>query len=335
MPHGSYGFRGVGGHRQDLLLYVLVGIAEHSVQAIAHFLTVGRNLLVRDLKLCQLQQIQGKPLTIRIFFGILLLAFLIQNQAAFFGIDEQDFAGLETRLLDNVRRVNIQHPDLGGQNQTMIIGNVISGGTQAVAIQGGAGNFAVSKQNGCRTVPGLHHGCIVMIKVLLLLFHVGIILPGLGNHHHNCQRKRHAVHHKEFEGVIQHGGIRTGSMDYRESLVGIFVQPGGMKSFFTRQHAVMVSANGIDLAVMRNKTVRMGPFPGRGGVGGEAGMHHGNGCFIIPALQISIETAQLTYQKHSLVNDRSGGQGIDIGIFRALFKFPSAHIEPAIEIDTS
>ncbi len=98
---------------------------------------------------------------------------------------------------------------------------------------------------------------------------------------------------------------------------------------------VRVAPDGIDLTVMGNEAVGMGPFPAGQGIGGESGVDHGNGCLVGFALQIFIESAQLAHQEHSFIDNGPGGQGTDIGIFRALLKFPADNVEPAVKVDSS
>ncbi len=228
-------------------------------------------------------------------------------------------------------RRNVQNAHLRGQNQTVVIGDVIAGGTQAVPIQRCTQHVAVREQNGGRTVPGLHHGRIVMIEILLVLLHEAVVLPGLGHDHHHGKGQRHSVHVKEFQRIVQHGGIGARLGDDREDLVDVLLHDRRGHGFLTGQHTVNVASNGIDLSVVRDHAIGMRAVPGGSGIGGEAGVHDGNGRLVIPILQIVIEFAQLHNKEHALVYNGAGGKGADIGILRTLLKLSSHHIEHAVK----
>ena len=108
-----------------------------------------------------------------------------------------------------------------------------------------------------------------------------------------------------------------------------------MHGLFSGQHTVRVAPDGIDLTVMGNEAVGMSPFPAGQGIGGESGVDHGNGRFVGFALQVFIESAQLAHQEHSFIDNGPGGQGTDIGIFGALLKFTTDHVEPAVKVNPS
>ena len=70
---------------------------------------------------------------------------------------------------------------------------------------------------------------------------------------------------------------------------------------FTGQHLIYVAADGVDLAVVNDKTVRMSSHPAWIGVGTETGMYDGNGRLIILILKVRKEQTQLAYQEHTFV----------------------------------
>ena len=58
----------------------------------------------------------------------------------------------------------------------------------------------------------------------------------------------------------------------------------GFHVLFTGQHLIGIAADGIDLAVVYHQTIRMSTLPAGVGVGGETGMYHSNGGFVILTL---------------------------------------------------
>ncbi len=105
-----------------------------------------------------------------------------------------------------------------------------------------------------------------MIKVLFFLFHVRIILPGLGYHHHYGKGERDPVHHEKFQGIIHHGRIGTGLVDNGESLPRVMLKLFAVEGLFPRYHPVIVSTDRIYLSIVGYKPVRMSPLPGRRGI---------------------------------------------------------------------
>ena len=77
--------------------------------------------------------------------------------------------------------------------------------------------------------------------------------------------------------------------------------------FLTRQHLICIAPDGVDFSVMYNKAVWMGTLPAGIGVGGKAGMHHGNRRLIISILQIGKKGPKLVYQKHPFIYNGPAG----------------------------
>ena len=322
-------------HGHDGVHNVLIGVAEGLVELIPVGLAVEFHLLVGHRQLLQGYQVLIQPLAVGLPPGQLHLHLFVGDDLFAHRIHQQHLAGLEPGLAQNLFRGNIQHAHLTGQNQPSVRGDVIPGGPQAVPVQHRAHNVAVGEEDGCGAVPGLHHGGVVAVQVLLLPVHGGILLPGLGYGHHHRQGQGDAVHHQKFQGVVQHGGVGARGGNHRQNLAHVlFRQAGGLHGFLPGQHPVRVAPDGVDFAVVEDQPVGVGPFPAGGGIGGEPGVHHGNGAFrpLIP--QIRVEGPQLVHQEHALVNHRPGGEGAHIGALAGLLKYPADHIEPPVKAQT-
>ena len=333
--HGGDLLRAGSRHGQNGIVDVLVSIAKGFVQLIPELLGVHGNLLIGDGKLLQGHQVLIQPLAIGLPGGKSRLAFLVGNDFFPQGVHKEHLAGHQAGFAQDVLRGNIQHTHLGGQNQPAVFRDIISGGTQAVPIQHRAHNVAVGKENGGGAVPGLHHGGIVVVQIPLAPGHTGVVAPGLRDCDHHRQRQRDAVHHQKFQGVVQHGGVGAGFRDHREHLVNLIIQTGGYHGLLPGQHTVRVAADGVDLAVVEDVSVGVRALPAWGRVGGEPGMHHGNGAFVALLLQIRVEFPKLMHQEHPLIDHRSGGQGADIGFVIALLKHPPDHIQLPVKIQPS
>ena len=101
------------------------------------------------------------------------------------------------------------------------------------------------------------------------------------------------------------------------------------------QHPVGVASNGVDLTVVEDEAVGVGTLPAGVGVGGEAGVHHGDGRLIVRVLQVGIELAQLADEEHTLVDHGAAGTGDHIGVVVGLLKLPAGDVESAVKVQSS
>ena len=207
MSHGKGRLDSVFRHGQDLVLHVLIGIAEDLVEPVADLLAVDRDLVVGDRKLVQMQEVPVQPLAVGHPASIVGLALLVGADPLLLRVDQEDPSGLQAGFFYDMSRRNIQDPDLGGQDETIVIGDVIAGGAQTVPVQRRAQDLTVCKKDGRRPVPGLHHGRVIVVEVPFVLAHEGVVLPGLGDDDHHGQGQGHAIHIEEFQGIVQHGGV--------------------------------------------------------------------------------------------------------------------------------
>ena len=120
-------------------------------------------------------KIAVKPFAVGLSGSIALLQLIIINDSSLHQIHQQHLAGTETFLHNNFGRINVKHTDFGGKDQRIIIRDHISGRTQTVTVKDSSHHITVTEQNGSRAVPGLHHGCIILIKVLFMLGH-GLVI---------------------------------------------------------------------------------------------------------------------------------------------------------------
>ena len=225
-----------------------------------------------------------------------------------------------------------QHSHLGGKDEPFVVGDDIAAGAQAVAVQHRAHHIAVAEENGSRSVPGLHHGGVVLVKIPPPPGDGVVVAPGLRDGHHHRKGQVHAAHHQKFQGVVQHGGVGPGSVHHRKhpgDVVG--AEGGGAHGFLPGQHFVCVAPDGVDLAVVDDEAVGMGPLPAWVCVGGKTGMDDGNGGFKVLVPQIVEKGAQLPHQEHSLVDDGPAGKAGHIAAPVALLKDPPHDVEPAVK----
>ena len=303
VAHGHGRLHAVLRHGKDPALHILVGIAEHFVEAVAHLLGVDRDLAVGDREIRKMNEVPVQPLAVGASRGVVGLALLVGDDPLLSCVHEKDAPRLEPRLFDDVLRLDLQNAHLRREYQTIIVCDVIAGRAQAVPVQRRTEHFAVREQDRGGAVPGFHHCRVVMVEILLVFAHERVVLPRLGDDHHHGERQGHPVHIQEFQCVVEHGRVGPAAVHDGKDLVDVVLQYGTVHCLFSRQHPVDVAADRIDLAVVGDHAVGMRAVPGRERIGGEAGVHDRDGGLVLHRLQVVVEAAQLSHQEHALVDD--------------------------------
>ena len=126
MSHGKSGLNSVFRHGENLVLDILVGVAEDFVKAVADLLRVDRNLVIGDGKLVQMQQIPVQPLPIGLPEGIVGLAFLVGDDPLLLCVDKEDPPGLQAGFFHYMGCRNVQDADFGCQDEPVVIRDVIA-----------------------------------------------------------------------------------------------------------------------------------------------------------------------------------------------------------------
>ena len=331
--HGARRLCAQTGHRQDEVLDLFVFVAEHLLQTGQLVAGVAGDLDVGNFEVLQLDQIAVDPFTVRLAAGVVFLQLLVVHDFTLHGVHQQHLAGAQTVLALDVGGVAGQDAHLRGEDHPAVLGDVVAAGAQTVAVQHRAHHIAVREQDGCGAVPRLQHGGVILVEVALFLADVLVVLPRFGNGDHHGQRQVHAVHHHKFQRVVQHGGVRTRSVDDGQNFVHILLHDGAGDGLLAGQHRVGVALDGVDLAVVQDKAVGVCAHPAGVGVGREAAVHHADGRFVVLVLQVEVEQTQIVDEEHALVHDGAAGQAGHISAVAGLFEHPADDVELAVEVD--
>ncbi len=220
----------------------------------------------------------------------------------FLEIDQQHLARLQPPLGDDVFLRNRQHADFRRHDDAVVAGDDVARRPQAVAVERGADLPAVGEGDRRRAVPRLHQRGIVFVEGAALLVHELIAGPRFRNHHHHRVRERIAAHGQEFERVVEAGGVGLAFVGDRPQLRDVGAEFRRRHRRLPRRHPVVVAAQRVDLAVMRDHAVGMRQRPGRERVGGEALMHQRQRALEIRIVQVGIIGAELVGEEHALVD---------------------------------
>mmetsp|Transcript_29811 Transcript_29811/g.51463 ORF Transcript_29811/g.51463 Transcript_29811/m.51463 type:complete len:1285 (+) Transcript_29811:323-4177(+) len=134
----------------------------------------------------QVQQVVRHPLLVGAAGGQLLLDGGVGEQLAALKVHQEHLPGLQPVLHRHqlVRQLR-HHAHLAGDEDAVVLGDVVARGAQAVAVQVGAHVAPVRERHHGRPVPRLHHARVVLVERPLGGGDAGVVLPGLGDHHHD------------------------------------------------------------------------------------------------------------------------------------------------------
>ena len=311
-PHRTDRLLGVLGHRGHEELDVLAGVAERLL-ALEQRLVRGRRLgaaVRREVLEPDLGFVEpplpgarrGQP-------GLQLL---VVDDAALLEVDEQHPPRLEPPLADDPGLRDVEHPDLGGHDDPMVVGHDVARRAQAVPVEGRADLAAVGERDRGGAVPGLHEGRVVLVEGAAVGVHEGVVLPRLRDHQHHGVGEGVAARDQQLQGVVEGGGVRDPLADDRPQLVEVLAEEGRAHAVAARVHPVDVPADGVDLAVVAEEAVRVGELPRGEGVGGEALVDEGEGGLQALVGQIGVVGVEPRREHHALVAEGAGGEGDDV-----------------------
>ena len=289
---------------------------------------------IRDLDVFKLYEITVQPFAVRLHFCVFFFQFIIVEDFSLNSIYQEHFARMETFFENNLLFRNRHDTDLRRKDHIAVGSNIISGWTKTITVKDCTHHITIGEQDGSRSVPWLHHGCIILIEISLLLGDRVVVCPWLRDRDHDCKRKFHTTHYKEFQCIVKHCGVGTVAVYDRKDFVKLAFEVWRFHIFFSGEHLVGISTDGVDLSVVYDETVRMCSLPAWVCVGTESGMYHCDRGFILRILQVCKESTKLSDQEHTFVNDRSAAHRNNISVVITLFKLTTCDVEHTIEWET-
>mmetsp|Transcript_26960 Transcript_26960/g.68266 ORF Transcript_26960/g.68266 Transcript_26960/m.68266 type:complete len:299 (+) Transcript_26960:3679-4575(+) len=232
------------------------------------------------------------------------------------------------------------HSHLGGQNDVIVLGDVVAAGAQAVAVEVGADKPAVGECHHGRAVPRLHRAAVELVEGLLPLGNLRVALPRLGDHHHDCLVQRAAT------GVMQHlhthvevARVRVIVRREREELGGARAEVGGGGRALTGGEHVLVALQSVDLPVVAQHAVWLRARPAGERVRGEARVDQGHVRHVVLLLQVSIVLEHLCSGELPLVGDCTPGECAHVEIvqrgaerLRPILGYAASHVKFLLEV---
>ena len=264
-----------------------------------------------------MHQVLVQPLAVGTSRGQAVLDLVVAHDAALGCVDQEHAPGLQAALLDHRALGNFDHAGLRRHDHQTVAGDHVARGTQPVAVENRADHCPVGERDRGRAVPRLHPGGVVLVERFALGAHLGVMLPGLGDHHQDGLSHRVAAQRQEFEHLVEAGGVAgAGRADGEGPLQALQRRRGQQR--LPGPHPVAVAGDGVDLAVVGDHAVGVGQRPRREGVGGEAGVDQRQRALDPLVAQIGVERRELAGHQHPLVDQRPGAEAreVDAGVGR-------------------
>ena len=307
VPHGAQSLLAPGEHGSQQHLQGLGGISEN-VLALEKSCRLFPLRRLDAAQIVQRQPLSLHPRLVGLAGDIAVLEFGILDDAALFEIDEEGSARLQAALVLDILGLQRQSADLGTHHHPAVLGDDVARGTQPIAVEDRSDAATVGKSNRCRAIPGLEHARVVLVESTPGRIHILLVLPGLRDHHHHRMTEVPPGHVKEFQGIVELGRIAGARRHHGKDLLEIVAEQARFEGSLSRVHPVGIARQGVDLAIMREVTERLGKIPGRKGIGAIALVNQGEARFEIVRLEVRKELRRLVGEEHALVEQRLRGK---------------------------
>ena len=235
--------------------------------------------------------------------GNLVLNLIIADNASLLRVNHQHPSGTQAVFFDNSCRVNIYDTNLRCKNDSIVICNIITRRSEAIAIQSSTNSTAIRKGHSSRSVPCLNQRIMIFEEGLQVIIQMRIFAPRLRNHHHDSVRQTASAHQQKFQNIVEHAGIGTGFVNNRHNLLDIITPKTVAAHRLARTHPVDITAQCIYFTVMHQIAVWMSSLPAGKCIGAETRMDQSHCCFNRAVLHIRIKGLQLLCCQHAFIDN--------------------------------
>ncbi len=316
-PVGQDRHRRIGAHRPDRLHpgachgrqddpQFLLGVPEGLLAACDRRPRVHHVLTLRQF--LEVDHARMQPLLVRELGGEFGLDLVVLDDPALNSVDQEHLPRLQTPLAHHRCRIEVEHARLGGQHDQPVGGLPESAGPQTVAVQHRPDDPPIGEGHAGRTVPRLHQRGVVFVEGATRRVHLGVVLPGLRDHHQHRMRKRPATQIQELQHLVETRRVAGRRRADREQPLQVPRDVVAGQEGLARPHPVPVALDGVDLAVVGDESERMRQRPTRERVRREARVHHAQCRGGARVGQVREERLQLRSGEHALVDDRARAQ---------------------------
>ncbi len=284
-------------------------------------------------ELAELNCVGPNPVAPRLERGDLGFDLVVFDDSTRRGVDDEHATRLEATLSDHLRGVDVVHADLGRHDDEPVVRHEETSGSKPVAIEGRASDRSVGEGEGRGAVPRFHERRVIPIEVATTGFHGVIVLPRLGDHHHDRVWERPTREFQQLNDLVKRRGIACPLGDNREERCEI-TESVRIQLRLSRAHPVAVRAHGVDLSVVRDESERLGEGPRRKGVGGKARVHERKFRFHAHVREVGEERFELQRRNHALIDEGTARKRREIGSQFSLGTFAQTECE-SVESDAA
>ena len=307
VPHRADRLLPLGRHRGDDELDLLLGVAEGVLLAPERLRVFGGDL-GRDEEPPQLDLVVLDPLPVRLPAGDGRLDLAVRDDPLLLQVEEEHLPRLEPAAADDPARREVHHPGLRGEDDHPVPRHGVPRGTQPVPVEGGAQVAPVAEDHRRRPVPRLHDRGVVLVEGPLVLAHLELGAPRLGDHHHHGVRQRPARHHEQLEDVVEDGGVAPRLVDDGAQLRDVVAEQRRGEDRLPGPHPVDVPPQRVDLPVVGGDAERVRQVPGGERVRAVPLVDHGVRAHEEFVFQVRVEQRELGSGQEPLVDDRPAGE---------------------------
>ena len=118
-------------------------------------------------------------------------------------IDEEHLARLQPSLDLDVCWINVEYAHFAGHDDAIVVRNVVTARSQTVPVQCRSDHITVGKGDRGGAVPWFLKRRVILVKGSFVLGHGVVILPGLGDHHHDRFGQAASGHHQGFQRIVK------------------------------------------------------------------------------------------------------------------------------------
>ena len=279
-------------------------------------------------KLRELDLVLRDPLAVRLPRRDLLLDLLVGDDASLLDVDEEHLAGREAALLEDVLGWEGEHAELARHDNQSALRHHVFCGAEPVSVERRADHVAVGEDERGRSIPRLDEGRVVLVERALVLGHVRLRGPRLGHEHHHDVRQRASAGDEEVDDVVERRRVGAVGTDDRLEVGKVLREELGREERLARAHPVLVAAERVDLAVVRDAPVRVSALPGRERVRGEARVHHREPALEVVGLEVPVEVGDLLGEHEPLVDNGLRRQARDVKVVAVALR--RAHLAGAL-----
>ena len=196
-------------------------------------------------------------------------------------IDGDHLPGCKPPHLNDVPQIDPGNSNFRAKTKDAFVSQHIASRTQTVPVKAGSGHQAVRETESSRAIPWLAKTAMILEKVGDRLRNILLRTPGRRNQHRHRMQNAAPAHREHLERVIKARGVRPARLNYRLEKINIRSPEICLQFRLTSGRPVTIATNGVDLAVVREHSKRLGERPFRKGVRAVSLVIHAHGGLVV------------------------------------------------------